>query len=88
MLRRQKRGGHPLSVHDAPNGTWGLDDETHPSYLFLYTEVDGMASDTLQYNLGGVVRTFDNVGSSCSSGFNHAAAAMNSSESVTSVWRH
>jgi hypothetical protein len=42
-------------------GTWGLDDETHHSYLFLYTEVDGVASDTLQYNLGGVVRTFDNV---------------------------
>jgi len=41
-------------------GTWGLDDETHPTYLLLYTQVDGMASDTLQYNLGGVVRSFDN----------------------------
>ena len=34
------------------------------------------------------VLLFNNVGSSRSSGFNHATAAMNSSESVTSVWRH
>ena len=42
-------------------GTWGLDDETHPTYLILHSEVDGVPMDTLQYNLGSVVRPFDNV---------------------------
>ena len=35
-------------------GTWGFDDDLYPSYLQLYT-----VSDTLQYNLGGMVRSFD-----------------------------
>ena len=35
-------------------GTWGFDDDLYPSYLQLYT-----ATDTLEYNLGGMVRTFD-----------------------------
>ena len=35
-------------------GTWGFDDEAYPSYLQLYT-----AEDTLEYNLGSMVRIFD-----------------------------
>jgi hypothetical protein len=43
-------------------GTWGLDDEEHPTYLILATsDVDGNLSDTLQYNLGAVVRPHDNL---------------------------
>ena len=43
-------------------GTWGLDDEEHPTFLILATEdVDGMSLDTLQYNLGAVVRPHDNL---------------------------
>ena len=35
-------------------GTWGFDDDLYPSFLKLYTAID-----TLQYNLGGMVRIFD-----------------------------
>lgn len=35
-------------------GTWGFDDDLYPSYLQLITN-----ADTLEYNLGGMVRTFD-----------------------------
>ncbi|MDA0912855.1 MAG: DUF5004 domain-containing protein [Bacteroidetes bacterium] len=35
-------------------GTWGFDDEVYPTYLELYS-----ATDTLIYNLGGMVREFD-----------------------------
>lgn len=43
-------------------GTWGLDDEEHPTFLLLATEdADGTPSDTLQYNLGAVVRPHDNL---------------------------
>ena len=35
-------------------GTWGFDDDLYPSYLQLFTN-----ADTLEYNLGGMVRTFD-----------------------------
>jgi hypothetical protein len=35
-------------------GTWGFDDDLYPTYLELYT-----VEDTLQYNLGGMVREFD-----------------------------
>ena len=41
-------------------GTWSLDDEEHPTYLILATEgAEGMPMDTLQYNLGAVVRPHD-----------------------------
>ena len=36
------------------SGTWGFDNEEYPSYLLLYGE-----TDTLQFNLGSVVRSFD-----------------------------
>ena len=43
-------------------GTWSLDDEEHPTYLILATEdAEGMPMDTLQYNLGAVVRPHDNL---------------------------
>jgi hypothetical protein len=43
-------------------GSWGLDDEEHPTFLILATlDVEGNPSDTLQYNLGSVVRPHDNV---------------------------
>jgi len=43
-------------------GTWALDDEEHPTFLQLATvDMDGNPSDTLQYNLGAVVRPHDNV---------------------------
>lgn len=43
-------------------GTWGLDDEEHPTFLILATEdADGNPADTLQYNLGAVVRPHDNL---------------------------
>jgi hypothetical protein len=35
-------------------GTWGFDDESYPSFLQLYT-----STDTLEYNLGSMVRVFD-----------------------------
>ena len=35
-------------------GSWGFDDEQYPTYLELYTP-----SDTIAYNLGGMVREFD-----------------------------
>lgn len=35
-------------------GAWGFDDELYPTYLELFT-----ATDTLIYNLGGMVREFD-----------------------------
>jgi len=35
-------------------GTWSFDDPDYPSYLELYS------SDTLVYNLGGMIRPFDN----------------------------
>lgn len=35
-------------------GTWGFDDDLYPTYLELYT-----TADTLIYNLGGMVREFD-----------------------------
>lgn len=35
-------------------GTWGFDDDLYPTFLELYSE-----TDTLQYNLGGMVREFD-----------------------------
>ncbi len=35
-------------------GTWAFDDPAYPSYLELYS------SDTLVYNLGGMIRPFDN----------------------------
>lgn len=35
-------------------GTWGFDDDLYPTYLELYS-----ISDTLIYNLGGMVREFD-----------------------------
>lgn len=35
-------------------GTWGFDDDLYPTYLELFT-----ATDTLVYNLGGMVREFD-----------------------------
>ena len=42
-------------------GLWGFDDDEHPSYLVLEThETDGTPIDTLQYELGSVIRTFDN----------------------------
>jgi hypothetical protein len=37
-----------------PGGTWGFDDDLYPTFLQLYT-----ATDTLSYNLGGMVREFD-----------------------------
>ena len=43
-------------------GTWGLDDEEHPNFLILHTMDDmGMVTDTLQYNLGAVVRPHDSI---------------------------
>ena len=43
-------------------GTWGLDDEEHPTFLILHTMDDmGMVTDTLQYNLGAVVRPHDSI---------------------------
>jgi hypothetical protein len=43
-------------------GFWGFDDDKHPSYLILETTLaDGTSSDTLQYELGSVIRPFDNV---------------------------
>lgn len=35
-------------------GTWGFDDDLYPTYLELFSE-----TDTLVYNLGGMVREFD-----------------------------
>ena len=35
-------------------GTWGFDDDLYPTYLELFS-----TTDTLVYNLGGVVREFD-----------------------------
>lgn len=35
-------------------GEWGFDDDLYPTYLKLYT-----TEDTLIYNLGGMVREFD-----------------------------
>jgi hypothetical protein len=35
-------------------GTWGFDDDLYPTFLKLYTP-----ADTLSYNLGGMVREFD-----------------------------
>ena len=35
-------------------GTWGFDDDLYPTYLELFS-----ATDTLVYNLGGMVREFD-----------------------------
>ena len=44
------------------NGIWGFDDDDHPTYLVLESlEIDGTPSDTLQYELGAVIRTFDNT---------------------------
>lgn len=37
-------------------GTWSFDDEDYPSFLILDT-----GADTLEYNLGAVVREFDNT---------------------------
>ena len=44
-------------------GTWGLDDEEHPTFLILHTmdDAEGMVMDTLQYNLGAVVRPHDSI---------------------------
>ena len=43
-------------------GTWGLDDEEHPTFLILHTMDDmSMVTDTLQYNLGAVVRPHDSI---------------------------
>ncbi|PCJ81491.1 MAG: hypothetical protein COA49_05200 [Bacteroidetes bacterium] len=42
-------------------GNWGFDDVEHPSYFILETQLsDGTPSDTLQYELGSVIRPFDN----------------------------
>jgi hypothetical protein len=39
-----------------------LDDEEHPTFLILHTMDDmGMVTDTLQYNLGAVVRPHDAI---------------------------
>ena len=35
-------------------GTWGFDDDLYPTYLELFS-----TNDTLVYNLGGMVREFD-----------------------------
>ena len=35
-------------------GTWGFDDDLYPTYLELFS-----TTDTLVYNLGGMVREFD-----------------------------
>ena len=35
-------------------GTWGFYDDLYPTFLELYT-----STDTLSYNLGGMVREFD-----------------------------
>ena len=35
-------------------GTWGFDDDLYPTYLELFS-----TADTLVYNLGGMVREFD-----------------------------
>ena len=35
-------------------GTWGFDDDLYPTFLELYA-----LTDTLSYNLGGMVREFD-----------------------------
>ena len=35
-------------------GTWGFDDDLYPTFLELYT-----STDTMSYNLGGMVREFD-----------------------------
>jgi hypothetical protein len=35
-------------------GLWGFDDDLYPTFLELYT-----VNDTLSYNLGGMVREFD-----------------------------
>ncbi|MFM1931007.1 MAG: hypothetical protein RL226_310 [Bacteroidota bacterium] len=35
-------------------GVWAFDDEEYPSYLMLYSD-----TDTLQFNLGSIVREFD-----------------------------
>ena len=35
-------------------GTWGFDDDLYPTFLELYSP-----ADTLSYNLGGMVREFD-----------------------------
>jgi hypothetical protein len=37
-------------------GSWSFDDDDYPSFLILDT-----GSDTLQYNLGTIVREFDNT---------------------------
>ena len=43
-------------------GQWSLDDDERPTFLILATEnADGMPLDTLQYNLGAVVRPHDNL---------------------------
>lgn len=43
-------------------GTWGLDNDLHPSYLILHTlDEEGMPIDTLTYSLGAVVRPHDNL---------------------------
>jgi hypothetical protein len=43
-------------------GVWGFDDDNHPSYIILETTLlDGTPSDTLQYELGSVIRPFDNA---------------------------
>ena len=40
-------------------GTWGFDDDLYPTYLELFSTIDTLATDTLVYNLGGMVREFD-----------------------------
>jgi hypothetical protein len=43
-------------------GFWGFDDDNHPSYLILESTLsDGTPSDTLQYDLGAVIRPFDSA---------------------------
>ena len=43
-------------------GIWGFDDDAHPTFLVLETsDTDGTPMDTLQYELGSVIRTFDNT---------------------------
>lgn len=40
-------------------GTWGFDDDLYPTYLELFSTTDTLTTDTLVYNLGGMVREFD-----------------------------
>jgi hypothetical protein len=43
-------------------GIWSFDDDEHPTYLVLETiDIYGAPIDTLQYELGSVIRTFDNT---------------------------